>query len=404
MVRFSLAALMMLSLSACHVTIGSAPPSSSRPSSKAPRASRPASAPAAPRERSASKAPQQNAAKRTTTSKAPAKKEGTAKRTNPHKTTAKRANPKGKKAVRTNPGQAAPKRTNPKGKARANPKKKKGKRTTPKGKRTTPKGKPQIRTNPTPKTQAGVHVSCNFEDGWVAVLPADVFDPGEEFLMQALIGLQGDPDFWGGLTEFQKYEPYKAQKCGEQAVTFDLAPGQYFVAVGMANQFFVRGEYRDNGYLEEISIGTGEGRDVVLSADELTHTWLCISCPFLVVFQDGKEHEVGQVLKDRYTRRRYGTDIVQTRADVRSGVLTLRLDEREPETSYIDGVVVRIDGQPLRLVDESPRGVRALDDETTALTFGESAVLQYDAGHLEDGLVDVQIEVSGHYEAIGPLL
>lgn len=400
MIRPLVVAAACVGLSACHISIGSSPPPSSKPA----RQSAPASSKPKP------------AAKKTAPSSASAKRKPAKKKSSGQKvaanTKAKRTNPKAKgKGVRTNPNTNA-KRTNPKAKGkgvRTNPKGK-GKRTNPKGKgkRTNPKAKGQhFRVGPVappPKGDPGIKVACDFKDGWVAVLPAKLYDPGEEFLMQALIGLQGDPGFWGGLSEYAKYEPHKAQKCGADGVQFDLAAGDYVIAVGMANQFFVRGEYRDNGYVEEVSLKSGSTHAVTLSEKDLSHTWLCISCPYLVVFQDGEAVEAGQVLKDRYTRRRYGTDVVHTQADVRDGVLTVRLDEREPETSYIDAVVVRVDGRTLRPLGSAPKGLRAIDDTTTALKLGDSAVLEFDAARFADGLVDVEIQVSGHYEPIGPLL
>ncbi len=398
MLRPSLVAVASLSLFACHVSIGpTSPPPSTAPSSAAKKAAAPQAKPAPARSERSAKAPTKSTTARKSGNK---KRKKAANDTVAKNDAAVRANPKNDAAVRTNPKKKGA-RANPKKKgARANPKKE-GARANPKG-----KGK-SMRVNPVtppPAAASGINVVCDFEQGWVAVLPADLYDPGEEFLMQALIGLSGDPGFWGGLNQYAKYEPYKAQECSEGGVQFDLPPGSYVVAVGMANQFTVRGEYRDNGYLEELELQAGAGHKVRLGESELVHTWLCISCPYLVVFQNGKAVEAGQVLKDRYTRRRYGTDVVRTQADVVDGVLTLRLDEREPETSFIDAVVVRVKGRVLKPLNSAPKGLRAIDDDTTALKLGDSAVLEFDAGRLEDGLVDVEVEVSGHYEPIGPLL
>jgi hypothetical protein len=254
------------------------------------------------------------------------------------------------------------------------------------------------------KAGTGVRVACNFEQGFVAVLPVGLYDPGEEFLMQALIGLTEEPTFWKGLPEYAKLEPYKASRCTSGGQTFALAPGKYKVAVGQAGQFSVRNEYRDNGFLSEIEVVDGTMQQVKLSTTDLKHTWLCISCPWLVVFQDGQRVEAGQVLVDRYTRKRYGTDVVTTQADVVDGVLVVRLEEREPEVSFIDAVVVRAGGDELRPMRRTPKAVRAIDDAATELRLGEAIELRFDARGHEDGPIEVEIEVSGHYEPIGPLL
>lgn len=265
----------------------------------------------------------------------------------------------------------------------------------------TPNKKPK-REKPGDRT--GIRVACNFEQGFVSVLPADVYDPGEEFLMQALIGLAEESTFWMGMPEYAKLEPYKASRCTNSGRMFNLAPGKYVVAVGMAGQFKVRNEYRDKGFLTELVVTQGEVHQVALSTSDLKHTWRCISCPWLVVFRDGERVEAGQVLVDRYTRRRYGTDVVTTRADVVDGVLVVRIEEREPEVSFIDAVVVRAGGRALRPLRRTPKAMRAIDDQAHALRLGEAVELRFDARGLADGPVDVEIEVSGHYEPIGPLL
>ena len=254
------------------------------------------------------------------------------------------------------------------------------------------------------KAGTGVRVACNFEQGFVAVLPVGLYDPGEEFLMQALIGLTEEPTFWKGLPEYAKLEPYKASRCTSGGQTFALAPGKYMVAVGQAGQFQVKNEYRDNGFLSEIEVVDGSMQQVKLSTTDLKHTWLCISCPWLVVFRDGQRVEAGQVLVDRYTRKRYGTDVVTTQADVVDGVLVVRLEEREPEVSFIDAVIVRAGGEELRPMRRTPKAMRAIDDAATELRLGEAIELRFDARGREDGPIEVEIEVSGHYEPIGPLL
>ena len=266
----------------------------------------------------------------------------------------------------------------------------------------TPDPKKAKRTKPGDRT--GIRVACDFEQGFVAVLPADVYDPGEEFLMQALIGLTEEPTFWKGMPEYAKLEPYKASRCTSSGRMFNLGPGKYVVAVGMAGQFKVRNEYRDNGFLTELEVTQGDVHQVKLGTSDLKHTWLCISCPWLVVFRDGERVEAGQVLVDRYTRRRYGTDVVTTQADVVDGVLVVRIEEREPEVSFLDAVVVRAEGRELRPLRRTPKAVRAMDDEAHALRLGDAIELRFDAGKLPDGPVDIEIEVSGHYEPIGPLL
>jgi hypothetical protein len=52
----------------------------------------------------------------------------------------------------------------------------------------------------------------------------------------------------------------------------------------------------------------------------------------------------------------------------------------------------------------TPKAVRAIDDEAKQLRLGDAIELRFDARGFADGPIDVEIEVSGHYEPIGPLL
>ena len=251
---------------------------------------------------------------------------------------------------------------------------------------------------------AAVEVSCSFKEGWVAVLPADLYDPGEGFLMQALIGFTEDPSFWAGESDLAKYKPYAAQRCTRNSRRVERPAGEYMLLVGQANTFGQRNDYRDNGLIKKIVVDARRTKRFSIGVRDLVDTFVCISCPYLVVFRDGKAVEVGQVLKDRYSTRRYGTDVVKTVADVEGGVLRLRIDEREPETTYLDAVVVRVGGRTLAPLKGVVPAVRAADRSAAKLSMHESMELRFDAAHLPDGPVEVEIAVSGHYEPVGPML
>jgi hypothetical protein len=250
---------------------------------------------------------------------------------------------------------------------------------------------------------AKVVVACEFTDGWVSVMPADVYEPKEEFLMQALIGLSEEPKFWLGVG-YGRFADYRAVRCDQRGTTVDVPAGSHYVLVGWANQFSVKGEYRDNGYLEQTTLHPGETRHYRITTDRLTHTWLCISCPYLLAHGRGGWVELGQVLVDRYHRRRRGTDVVRARVDVRGGKVRLRLAEREPEVTLLDAVRVATAEQMLAPAAGTMSAVVGADGKTHRLSMGQHLDLTFEAPGIPDGTLDVEIQVTGHYEPVGPLL
>ncbi|MBW2455400.1 MAG: hypothetical protein JRI68_12850 [Deltaproteobacteria bacterium] len=251
--------------------------------------------------------------------------------------------------------------------------------------------------------RAEVVVACEFADGWVSVLPADRYEPSEEFLMQALIGLTEEPKFWHG-AGYGRFGDYRAVRCDPRGTSIHVPAGSHYVLVGWANQFSVKREYRDNGYLEQTTLNPGETRHYRITTDRLTHTWLCISCPYLLAYRDGRFEELGQVLVDRYSRRRRGTDVVRARVEVRNGQVRLRIAEREPEITHLDAVVV---SNAHRELSPAPGTLAALvraDGQVRELTMGQRLDLVFEAPGTPDGVMDVEIQVTGHYEPVGPLL
>ncbi len=250
---------------------------------------------------------------------------------------------------------------------------------------------------------AHVAVACQFTDGWVSVLPTELYDPGEEFLMQALIGLAEEPSFWEQ-AGYGRFRDHRATRCTDRGTTVDVPTGSHYLLIGWANQFSVKGQYRDNGYLEQITLQPGETRHFKITTDRLTHTWLCISCPYLLAHGAGGLDELGQVLVDRYTRRRKGTDVVQAQVAVRDGRVTLTIAEREPEITHLDAIEVTTANRRLSLALAAPAALRQIDGQDLQLSLGEQLDLVFEAPAIPDGLIDVEIHVTGHYEPVGPLL
>lgn len=271
---------------------------------------------------------------------------------------------------------------------------------------TTPPRSNQDRSPPSPAPTSGaavVEVTCRFGDGWVTVLPASAYDPAEQFLMQALIGFTTDPQFWGGLPEYARYAPYAARSCAQGAPTrIEVPAGAYYLLVGWAGRFD-GSDYHDNGYLEQITLQSGQSTSRTLEPSQMRHTWLCISCPYLVVSRDGLDVELGQVLVDRYSAARAGTDVRTAILDVRDGRVEVVVAEREPEVTHLDALEVLVDGRRLRPID-LPAAARRADSRAHTLTMGQQLRATFDARHLANGRHRAEIRVTGHYVPVGPTL
>lgn len=255
-----------------------------------------------------------------------------------------------------------------------------------------------------PAGTAAIDVSCAFEGGWVSVLPLAIYQRGDEFVMQALIGFSTEGSFWAGQAEFQHLRPYAAQQCMGNARRFQVQPGRYVVLVGWAGRFQVQGSYARNGRIEHVNVRAGQTLPFAITPEMLNHEFVCISCPYLAVRREGRAVELGQVLVDRHAAHRAGTDVRAARVDVRDGRVVVTIHEREPEISRLDAIEVWIGGRALPLAADAPAALRAIDGQRHALAMGESLDVAFDAPGIPDGVVDVQIRVSGYYDPVGPLL
>ncbi|HSQ63051.1 MAG TPA: hypothetical protein VLM85_07535 [Polyangiaceae bacterium] len=253
---------------------------------------------------------------------------------------------------------------------------------------------------PPPGSGFAVDVRCNFPKGWVSLLPANKYPKDDQFLMQALIGLTSDPGFWNGLAEYRPLRPYAARACSATGVTRMMAPnaGDYFLLVGQEGTFSARGTYSNNGVRRKISVRGNQ--TVSLGTADLTHTWLCISCPW-VAFSDGHGHDLEPfvVLANRNARARRGTDAHRVaRVPVVDGLVSLRVIEIEQEVSHLDRLVLRVDGRELA---PAPRSALARDDgvEVTLRPHTQVSVAYAVPGR-SDGFVDVELSATGYYDPL----
>jgi len=239
-----------------------------------------------------------------------------------------------------------------------------------------------------PKPSGNVLISCDFPDGWVSLLPVAAYPKDDSFLMQTLIGLTEDPSFWRTASGATALQPYAAQRCNLGGAGFNVSAGDYWLLAGQANTFGSKGKYDKNGVRRRVTVSAVLGID--LKASDLTHTWLCISCPWIVI----EGLAPFPILR---FREEEGTDVVPVRVPVRDGRLRLRVIERENETTWLDMLRVRAGGRSI---------APALGGERSALAAADGAVVMLERGTeirvdytLPDtASADIEIVATGHYE------
>ena len=69
-------------------------------------------------------------------------------------------------------------------------------------------------------------VACDFDDGWYAAVPVALAQSRseDEFLMQALIGLTQETEFWSSMEEYEALQPFAAARCGRELADRELPP------------------------------------------------------------------------------------------------------------------------------------------------------------------------------------
>jgi len=235
----------------------------------------------------------------------------------------------------------------------------------------------------------GVDVTCSFSHGWVSLVPAGEYPKDDEFLMQALIGFTQEPSFWTSQEDYKAFEPYAAKACSATPVHLTAAaPGDYYLVAGQEGTFNARGRYDKNGVRRKLTVSSST--TVSLGPNDLTFTWDCISCPWVVFRGRGRDLEPFVVLASRSGRDRRGTDArVVRQVPVVSGRVTLRVVEIEPEETHLESLVLRANGHVLRSTT-SERELR--------LGPNTQATLSYLVPGVSDGLVDVEVETTGYYD------
>ncbi len=242
---------------------------------------------------------------------------------------------------------------------------------------------------PIASTAPSLSVTCDFAEGWAVAIPADKYDPAE-VSMQTLIGLREEPSFWaeyaGDLFAFP------AHRCGATPVELPVVGGDYYLLIGQAGTFSARGEYRDNGRVERISIDKPLARSI--SWRDLNMTWLCISCPYVYVWTGDRFEFRTEIIVDQIGVRAERPQVRSLgEVPVINGRVRLRISEEEDEISHVDALELLIAGHRV----SSPLELLAEDDGTyLSMEKGDAHDLVF-AVDLPDGLYSAEVMADGYY-------
>jgi microsomal dipeptidase-like Zn-dependent dipeptidase len=240
-------------------------------------------------------------------------------------------------------------------------------------------------------TGGNVIVTCDFPEGWVSLLPVAAYPKDDSFLMQSLIGLTEDPKFWNG-AGYAKLSPFKAKKCPRTGVGFTVASGDYWILAGQANTFGAKGKYDKNGVRRKttIAIGTTPAK-IQLGTSDLVHTWLCISCPWVLA----PGIDAFTVLRNRDGKGKRGTDTIALHGlIVENKRVRMRVAERERETSYLAEMRLVVRGKSI-----SPTALALASNDGLDVLMARGTEIAVDfVVDAPDGPIDADLIVTGHYE------
>lgn len=249
------------------------------------------------------------------------------------------------------------------------------------------------------ETDGRVDVRCRFSKGWVAVVPKGVYPADDAFLMQSLIGLAEEPEFWQKLPEYAPLEPYKARPCTSGGVSIGAPAGDVLVLVGEADTFTSRQKYARNGLKKKVTLKKGEPLVLEVDRKDLVHSFSCISCPW-VHFEGSPDVSTRPfvMLARRASRAERGRDTRTLRVPVVNGRVRVVLEEHEHEVTHLDALDVTANGERLRpvLPTDAPLGARfALDaDDGLEVLVERGARIAVDYHVPTDATGDTTLEIT----------
>lgn len=254
---------------------------------------------------------------------------------------------------------------------------------------------------PPPAGTLAIDVTCAFANGYVTVLPVAAYPRDEDFVMQALIGFSTDPSFWKGLGQYKPLMPYAARPCSTTPQRFPVASGaDVYVLVGQADTFSTKGKYDRNGMKQRLHVTAST--TIAATMSSLTHTWLCISCPWVVVSDERGPREAFVMLGGMDEEKKRGKDTRLVRdMPVREGKVRFDVREGEDEETRLDAfwLVVRdAQGREHALAPVVGSALAVDDGLEVRLRKGGQIKLEYDVSAYATGdAIDARLEASGYY-------
>ena len=222
-----------------------------------------------------------------------------------------------------------------------------------------------------------VTITTDIKGCWIALIPFEEA-AGKEF------------GWWSVWHEYKKNKKYMKSP----AAFKNVKKGKYIVvAYNPASKLTDNNADADGAVMEEVDIQNNMN---IKFKKEDFKTWNCLSCPWLYVWNKGEFAKCGEVLQDVVGEREETTTKTRLAASYeKDGVIKIRIQEEKDEISYLNRVVLRVDGGVYLPVD-CPRELVGKDGTYLTLKKGESIELTFNVG-AKKGNEKVVLETTGYY-------
>ncbi len=161
--------------------------------------------------------------------------------------------------------------------------------------------------------------------------------------------------------------------------------GSYIAVIFHPNANYER-DKSDGIVLESLDISENnkkkDGDTIYLSYKKSDFKeWNCLSCPWLYVYDGQKYVRESEVIKDLAGIDYCATSSLNLSSQaIHQGRLKIKISEEKQETSYLDQIILKIDGQvyyPHRINGEIVSGLKSIDKNYIILKKGESIELEF---------------------------
>ncbi len=124
--------------------------------------------------------------------------------------------------------------------------------------------------------------------------------------------------------------------------------------------------------------------------------WYCLSCPYLYVWNGNDYVKVTEVIQDIVGKKAEGTSKTKiAHKQIINNKLKIRIQEEKDETSYLNGVVLKVGNETYFPVQTSLKNV---DNDYLTLNKGEMVEITFELNGNISPETPIFLETTGYYE------